>query len=55
VAFYSLPSADMPADGLTKPLPSPAFTAYRAAVGVGKDLSAAERGAGPGDPLLGEC
>jgi len=55
VAFYFLPSADMPADGLPKPLPSPAFTAFRAAVGVGKDLSAAEPGAGPGDPLLGEC
>jgi len=54
-AFYFLPSADMPADGLTKPLPSSAFTAFRAAVGVGKDLGAAERGAGPGDPLLGDC
>jgi len=29
VAFYFLPSAGMPADGLTKPLPSPAFTAFR--------------------------
>jgi len=55
VAFYFLFSADMPADGLTKPLPWPAFTAFRAAIGVGKDLGAAERGAGPGDPLLGEC
>jgi len=55
VAFYFLPRAEMPADGLTKPLPSPAFTAFRAAIGVGQDLVAAERGAGPGDPLLGEC
>jgi len=55
VAFYLLPSADMPADGLTKRLPSPAFMAFRAAVGVGEDLGAAERGRGPGDPLLGEC
>jgi len=55
VAFYFLPSADMPADGLTKSLPSPAFTAFRAAVGVAEDLGTAERGAGPGDPLLGEC
>ena len=55
VAFYFLPSADMPADGLTKPLPSPAFTAFRAAVGVGEDLGAAARGAGLGDPRLGEC
>jgi len=55
VAFYFLPSANMPVDGLTKSLPSPAFTAFRAAVGVGKDLGAAEQGAGPGDPLLGDC
>jgi len=26
VTFYFLPSADMPADGMTKPLPAPAFT-----------------------------
>jgi len=45
----------MPADGPTKPLPSPALTAFRAAVGAGEDLGAAERGAGLGDPLLGEC
>jgi len=37
VAFYFLPSADMQADGLTKPLLSPALTAFRAAVGVGED------------------
>jgi len=55
VAFYFLSSADVPADGLTKPLPSPAFTDFRAAVGVSKDLAAAERGGGPGDRLLGEC
>jgi len=55
VAFYFLPSAEMPADGLTRPLPSPAFTAFRAAVEVGTALGAAERGARPGDPLLGDC
>jgi len=55
VAFYFLPSADMPADGLTKPLPSSAFTAFRAAVGVGEDLGAVARGAELGTPLLGEC
>ena len=55
VAFYFLPSADMPADWLTKPLPSPTLTAFRAAVGVGEDLGAAERGAGIGEFLLGEC
>ena len=55
VAFYFLPSADMPADGLFKPLPSPAFTAFRAAVGVGEDLGADARGAELGDRHLGEC
>jgi len=55
VAFYFLPSGDMPADGLIKPLPSPAFTALRAAIGVGEDLGAAERGATPGDLLSGKC
>jgi len=45
----------MPADGLTKPLPSPAFTAFRAAVGVDEDLGAVARGADLGDLLLGEC
>jgi len=29
VAFYFFPSAEMPNDGLTNPLPSPAFTAIR--------------------------
>jgi len=55
VAFYFLPSADMPADRLTKPLPSPAFTAFRAAVGVYEDLGAVAQGAELGDRLLGEC
>jgi len=55
VAFYFLPSAEMPADGLTKPLPSPAFTDFRAAVGVGEDLGAVARGAEHGEPQLGEC
>jgi len=55
VAFDVLPSANMPADGLTKPLPWPAFTAFRAAVGVGEDPGAVARGAELGDPQLGEC
>jgi len=55
VAFYFIPSAERPADGLTKPLPSPALTAFRAAVGVGEDLGAVARGAELGDPHLGEC
>jgi len=55
VAFFFLPSADMPAAGLTKPLRSPAFTTFRAAVGVGEDLGAVARGAELGNPLLGEC
>jgi len=38
VAFYFLPSADMPADGMTKPLPAPAFTTFRGFIGVGSDL-----------------
>jgi len=54
-AFYFLPIAEMSADGLTKPLPSPAFTAFRAAVGVGEDLGAVARGAELGDPHLAEC
>jgi len=54
-AFFFLTSADMPANRLTKPLPSPVFTAFRAAFGVGGDLGAAAWGAGHGKPLLGEC
>jgi len=42
VAFYFRPSAEMPADGLTKPLPSPAFMAFRDAIGVGPDLAGAD-------------
>ena len=42
VAFYFIPSAEMPAVGLTKPLPSPAFTAFRDAIGVGPDLGGAD-------------
>jgi len=55
VAFYFLPSSGIPADGLTKPLPSPAFTAFQAAIGVGDDLGAVGCGAELGDPLLGKC
>jgi len=42
IAFYFLPSAKMPADGLTRPLPSPAFTAFRDAIGVGPDLGGSD-------------
>ena len=42
VAVYSPFSAEIPADGLTKPLPSPAFTAFRDAIGVGADLGGAD-------------
>jgi len=38
VALYFLPSADMPADGMTKPLPVLAFTTFRGVIGVGSDL-----------------
>jgi len=42
VAFYFLPCAEMPADGLTKPLLSPAFTSFRHAIGVGAGLGGAD-------------
>jgi len=42
VAFYFLPSADMPADGTTNPLPAPAFTTFRGVIGVGSDLGTSE-------------
>jgi len=41
VKCYFLPSAEMPADGLTKALPGPAFKAFRHAAGVGPDLGTA--------------
>jgi len=41
VTFFFLPSAEMPADGLTKALPGPAFRAFRDAAGAGPDLGAA--------------
>jgi len=37
VNFYFLPSAEMPADGLTRALPGPAFEAFRDAAGVGPE------------------
>jgi len=37
-SFYFLPSADMPADGMKKPLPAPAFTTFRGIIRVGSDL-----------------
>ena len=55
VAFYFLPSAEMPADGLTTSLPSPSLRAFRAAVGVGEDLGTVAQGVELGDPQLGEC
>jgi len=41
VTFYFRPSAEMPADGLTKALPGPAFKVFRDAAGVGPDLGMA--------------
>ena len=55
VALNLPPRDEMPADGRTKPLPSPAFTALRAAFGVGEDVGAVARGAELGDPQFGEC
>jgi len=49
VTFYFLPGAEMPADGLTKALPGPAFRAFRDAAGVGPDLGMAA-GAREPDP-----
>jgi len=53
VALYFFPSAEMPADQLTKPLPSLAFSVFWNAVGVGDDLGAVMWGYEIGDPLLG--
>jgi len=41
VTFSFLPSAEMPADGLTKALPGPAFKAFRDVAGVWPDLGTA--------------
>jgi len=54
-AFFFMPCAEIPADGLTMPLPSPAFMAFWAFLGVAEDLDAAARGVELADPLLGEC
>jgi len=42
VAFNFLPSTEMPADGLTESLPSPALTEFRDAIGVGPDMGDAD-------------
>ena len=41
VTFYFLPSAERPADGLTKALPGPVFKAFRDAAGVAPDMGMA--------------
>jgi len=43
VTFFHLPTADMVADGLTKPLPVPAFTAFRDRLGVTSGMTNRER------------
>ena len=45
VTFYFLPSVDMPADGLTKPLPASASVLFLRVIGVRADLGNAGLGA----------
>ena len=55
VTFYFLPSVDMPADGLTKPLPAPAFILFRRFIGVGSDLGTLGLGATPAPRPVSTC
>jgi len=55
VTFYFLPSVDMPAHGLTKPLPAPAFVLLRRVIGVGADLGNAGLGATPAPRPASTC
>jgi len=45
----------MPADGLTKPLPAPAFVLFRRVIGVGADLGNAGLGATPASRPASTC
>ena len=47
VTFFFVSCVDIPADMLTKPLPSPAFIFFRRVMGVGADLGNAGLGATP--------
>jgi len=55
VTLYILHSVDMPADGLTKPLPAPAFILFRRVIGVGADLGNAGLGATPAPRPASTC
>jgi len=55
VTFYFLPSVDMPADGLTKPLPAPAFILIRRVIGDGADLGNARLDATPASRPAFKC
>jgi len=55
VTFYFLPSVDMPADGLMKPLPAPAFILFRRVIGVGADLGTSGLGATPAPRPASTC
>jgi len=55
VTVYFLPSVDMPADGLTEPLPAPALILFRRVIGVGADLSDTGLGATPAPCPVSTC
>jgi len=55
VTFYFLSSVDMPADGLTKPLPAPVFVSFQRVIGVGADLGNVALGATPAPRLAFTC
>jgi len=55
VTFYFLPCVDMPADGLTKPMPAQAFIFFRRVIGVGAVLGSAGLGATPAPRPASTC
>jgi len=55
VVFNFFLSVDMPADGLTKPLPAPAFVLLRRVICVGADLGNAGLGATPAPRPASTC
>lgn len=40
IVFFYTPSAEMVADGLTKPLPAPTFASFRLGLGIGETATA---------------
>jgi len=55
MTVFLLRSVDMPADGLTKPLPAPAFVLFRRVISVGADLSNSGLGATPAPRPADTC